>query len=125
MVGDPAQGRRAVAIAAVWVAVLASVVFLPEAMTRWFLPKDALFAVAAVGASLSLGRGRLPRWLLVCAGAGILLLLVGVAYSANPWASFWGRWPRYEGVIGSGVYLVAVWAGARLLGPAAGLGRVR
>jgi hypothetical protein len=121
---EPARSRR-FALAALWLAVLATVVFLPEAYTRWFLPKDALFAVAAVAASLSLGRGRLPRWLLVCAGAGILLLLVGVAFSASPWASFWGRWPRYEGAVSLSAYLVAVWAGARLLGPGAGLGRLR
>ncbi|WP_291047873.1 O-antigen ligase family protein, partial [Herbiconiux sp.] len=102
--------------------MLASIVFLPEAFTRWLLPKDALFAIAAVAASLTLPRGRLPRWVLVAMAAGILLLLVGVAFSVSPWAAFWGRWPRYEGAVGLSAYLVAVWAGARLLGPGAGRG---
>ncbi|WP_440708505.1 O-antigen ligase family protein [Herbiconiux sp. YIM B11900] len=102
--------------------MLASIVFLPEGFTRWLLPKDALFAIAAVAASLALPRGRLPRWVLVAVAAGTLLLAVGIAFAVSPWAAFWGRWPRYEGAVGLSVYLVAVWAGARLLGPGAGRG---
>lgn len=113
------ESRRSLAWAraSIWLAATSLIVFLPEAMSRWFLPKEALFAVAAVAASVAVRRGRLPRWMLVLIAVSVLLLAVGVLFSAAPWASFWGRWPRYEGLVSLPVYIVAVFVGARLLGP--------
>ena len=90
-------------------------------MTRWFLPKDAVLAIAAAIGSLCLARGRLPRWFTAFLVAVVMLLLVAVLASANPAAQLWGAWPRYEGLISLPVYAAAMWLGARLLGPAAGI----
>ncbi|MGA1835733.1 O-antigen ligase family protein [Herbiconiux sp. 11R-BC] len=116
----PSARSETIARVAIWVAVGAVIVFLPEGLFRWFLPKDAMLAVAAVVASASVAKGRLPRWMLVAMGMTVALLAVGVAFSASPWAALWGRWPRYEGIVSLSVYAVAVWSGARLLGPSAG-----
>ncbi|MGY4859458.1 O-antigen ligase family protein [Cryobacterium sp. AP23] len=97
--------------------MLASVTLLPAAFDRWFLPKDAVAAVAVLLASLAVARGRLPRWFVVAAAVAAALALVGVLLSAAPDAQLWGRWPRYEGLVALPVYFGAVWAGARLFGP--------
>ncbi|MFB2586731.1 O-antigen ligase family protein [Herbiconiux liukaitaii] len=110
--------------AGLWLAAAALVVFLPEGMIRWFLPKEALFAVAVLAASVTMASGRLPRWLLIGIGGVVLLLLVGVAFSASPWAALWGRWPRYEGLVSLPVYIAAAFFGARLLGPGSSVNRV-
>ncbi len=109
--------RERAATAAVWLLVLASIVLLPDAFVRWFLPKDVLAAIAVAVASFAVARGRLPRWFAVAAGVAALLALLSVLLSAAPAAQLWGRWPRYEGLITLPVYFGAVWAGARLLGP--------
>lgn len=103
--------------AAIWVALVAVIVFLPDGMTRWFLPKDALLAIAAVLASLAPATGRLPRWFLALVGAGIATLLVTALMSASPVGALFGRFPRYEGFVSLSAYFAAAWIGARLLGP--------
>ena len=117
-------GQRA-ATAAIWMLVLASIVLLPDAFVRWFLPKDVLAAIAVAGASVAVARGRLPRWFAVAAGVTAVLALLSVLISAAPAAQLWGRWPRYEGLITLPVYFGAVWAGARLLGPDAPVAKLR
>lgn len=108
-----------------WVLVLATIVLLPSAFDRWFLPKDAVAAVAVLLSSVAAGCGRLPRWFLVGATLAGALALVGVLLSAAPAVQLWGRWPRYEGLVALPVYFGAVWAGARLLGPDGPVGRAR
>ncbi|TFD47320.1 hypothetical protein E3T55_15355, partial [Cryobacterium frigoriphilum] len=109
--------RLRAATVAIWLLVLASIVLLPDAFVRWFLPKDLVAAAAVAVASVAVARGRLPRaFVLASLGAGVLVL-VAVLLSAAPGAQLWGRWPRYEGLITLPVYFGAVWAGARLLGP--------
>ncbi|MDJ0338562.1 O-antigen ligase family protein [Cryobacterium sp. PH31-O1] len=94
-------------------------------MSRWILPKDALLALAVVIGSLSVARGRLPRWFVILVAAAGGLLFIAVLASANPAAQLWGSWPRYEGLVALPVYLGAVWLGARLLGPRADPGGLR
>ncbi|MDH6235702.1 O-antigen ligase family protein [Cryobacterium sp. CG_9.6] len=100
-----------------WLAVLTMVFFVPDALTRWVLPKDALLALAVVIGSLAVARGRLPRWLVTLATVAGGLLLIAVLASANPAAQLWGSWPRYEGLVSMPVYVAAVWLGARLIAP--------
>lgn len=118
-------GRERTAAAAVWLLVLASIVLLPDAFVRWMLPKDVLAAIAVALASVAVSRGRLPRWFMVAATVAAALAFIGVLISAAPAAQLWGRWPRYEGIVALPVYFGSVWAGARLLGPAAPAARVR
>jgi hypothetical protein len=81
----------------VWLVAAALVVFLPEGMIRWFLPKETVFALAVFAAAVASGRGRVPRWMVVAIGAAVVLLLVGVASSASPWAAVWGSFHRVWG----------------------------
>lgn len=111
--------RERFGTAAIWLLVLASIVLWPDAFVRWFLPKDALAAIAVVLASLSGARGRLPRWFVAASAVAAVVALAAVLMSAAPAAQLWGRWPRYEGLVTLPVYFGAVWAGARLLGPGA------
>lgn len=104
------------AIVALWVAGLASVVFLPDALNRWVLPKDLALAVACLFAALAPRSGRLPRWLLVIAAIGAVVMVFAAAGGAAPLAQLMGRWPRYEGAITLSAYFAAAWLGARLLG---------
>lgn len=112
--------RQPLAIAAIWVGLLALGVFLPGAFNRWFLPKELAFLCAVLIASFvpAAGRVRRPVWALIAAGGA--LLLVSALLSDQPLAAVFGRWPRYEGLVSLPVYAVAVWFGARLLGPDAG-----
>ena len=89
----PTKTRLRAATVATWLLVLASIVLLPDAFVRWFLPKDLLAAAAVTVASVAVARGRLPRaFVLASLGAG-LLALVAVLLSAAPGAQLWGRWP--------------------------------
>ena len=117
--------RLRAATVALWLLVGSSIFFLPDAFVRWFLPKDALAAIAVVLASVAVARGRLPRWFVAAASAALALALLSVLISAAPDVQLMGRWPRYEGLVTLPVYFGAVWAGARLLGPAAPVDAVR
>ncbi|WP_146071839.1 hypothetical protein [Cryobacterium sp. Y50] len=46
-------GRRRAATVGLWLLVASSIFFLPDAFVRWFLPKDALAAIAVVLASVA------------------------------------------------------------------------
>ncbi|TFB86766.1 hypothetical protein E3O10_14245 [Cryobacterium luteum] len=111
--------RRRAATAALWLLIASSIVFLPDAFVRWFLPKDALAAIAVALASVAVARGRLPRWFVAAASSALALALLSVLISAAPGVQLMGRWPRYEGLVTLPVYFGALWAGARLLGPGA------
>jgi O-antigen ligase len=95
--------------------VAATIVFLPGGLVRWFLPKDALLAVAAIPALLAVPSGRLPRWFVVAIAALFLLLGLATLLGESPSIQLWGRWPRYEGAVTLPVYVASAWIGARLL----------
>ncbi|MDY7542563.1 MULTISPECIES: O-antigen ligase family protein [unclassified Cryobacterium] len=111
------RARERLGAIAIWLLVLASVALWPDAFVRWFLPKDALAAIAVVLAALSGARGRLPRWFVAASSVAAAIALTAVLLSAAPASQLWGRWPRYEGLVTLPVYFGAVWAGARVLGP--------
>ncbi|EPR77587.1 O-antigen polymerase [Leifsonia rubra CMS 76R] len=113
----PAVPFTRLAGAALWVAIIAVIVLLPEGMNRWVLPKEATLAVAVMLASLAPASGRLPRWFIVAAGIGTAVLVTAAILSADPLPQLVGRAPRYEGLVSIPVYFAATWVGARLLGP--------
>jgi len=124
-VTEAASWRTRSANAAVWLFVLASIVLLPDAFVRWFLPKDALAAIAITLSSVAASRGRLPVWFVVGSSCAAALALASVLMSAAPGPQLWGRWPRYEGLVTLPVYFGSLWAGARLLGPASPAGTIK
>lgn len=122
---EAASWRTRSATAAVSLLVLASIVLLPDAFVRWFLPKDALAAIAITLSSVAVSRGRLPAWFVIGSSCAAALALASVLMSAAPGPQLWGRWPRYEGLVTLPVYFGAVWAGARLLGSASSASAIR
>lgn len=111
-----ASGERRIHLA-IQMAVTSTVVLLPGGFDRWVLPKVlVLLAAAGVGA-FAPARGRLPPW--VALGlAGCAAALVGTAILGDaPLSQLVGRWPRYEGLMVLPAYGIAVWLGARVLGP--------
>lgn len=102
--------------AALWLICLSPLVWIPGGFDRFVLGK-VLVATAGIGcAALAARRGRLPRPVAVVAVAGLVWFTLACLLSPTPWASFVGRWPRYEGVPVLLVYAGCLWAGARLLG---------
>lgn len=87
-------------------------------------PKEAIFAVAALLASLLPSAARIPRWLWIGVSGGAILLIGATVQSHAPLAQLVGRWPRYEGLITLSVYVMALWFGSHLLGATAGADRI-
>lgn len=117
--------RRAAAPAAVILAVLSIIVFLPGASNRWVLPKDALLAVAALVSLAAVARGRLPRWIVAVMAVAAIVLVVAALGGDAPLAQLLGRAPRYEGAITLSVYAASAFLGARMLGPTATVRHLR
>jgi O-antigen ligase len=124
-IADPAvaRGARVARIAVVLLAV-APVVLLPGGMDRWTFPKLLLAAAGVLVAAWAPASGRLGRTPALLVAAGCVVLGVSALTGESPLAQLLGRWPRYEGAVAASAYLGAMWAGARLLGPAAPVGRV-
>lgn len=116
--GTGEWGRRAAGVA-IGLAVLSSIVFLPDALNRWMLPKVVVLAVACLIALAAVSRGRLPRTLWIMGGAAALLIVIAALAGAAPVPQLFGRWPRFEGLVTLPAYAAAAWMGARLLGPGA------
>ena len=115
-----ARPRWRLAALAAWLLVIAPVAVLPGGLDRFTFPSVVVGYAGVLGAALAPASGRLPRWAVAVLGAGTGLLLLAALTSASPWASMWGRWPRYEGLVVLPLYVAALWAGARLLGPGGG-----
>ena len=113
------------ATVALWVLAVSPLALIPSGEFRFELPK-MLVAVIGVGlAGWAVRAGRLPRAVAGLIAVGGLFLVVAALTSAAPMAQLLGRWPRYEGAIALPVYIGALWAGARMLGPSASAGRLR
>lgn len=96
--------------------VLASVALVPGGLNRFVFAKLALAAAGVAAAALVPARARLPAYaVLALLGAGALVVLAALV-NGTRWPAWVGAAPRYEGLIGIGIYLGALAAGARLLG---------
>ena len=100
---------------AIWLMVGSTLVFLPGGMIRFVFPKLLFVAAAILLGALAARRGRLPRSILLVAGAGALAFLLSAATSGTPVPSILGRWPRYEGLPVLALYAGSAWLGARLV----------
>ena len=100
-----------------WLAVgVAPLAVVPGGFTRFVFAKLFLVALAlAVGAYLR-PQGRLPRGMVLAAVAVLAVLTVASLVGSTPVASLVGRWPRYEGLPVLGLYVAALWLGARVAG---------
>jgi O-antigen ligase len=90
---------------------------VPGGLNRFVFGKLAIAGVGTLAAISAPARGLLPRLavsLLACAG---LLLGIAAATGHDPRAQLIGLPPRYEGLIALPIYLGALVAGARMLGP--------
>jgi hypothetical protein len=81
--------------------------------------------MAAAVAAWAVPRGRLPPWALLWGAAFAVVFVAAAMLGQTPIAQLMGRAPRYEGLIGVATYGVAVWVGARLLGPVVEARRLR
>ncbi|AXH34528.1 hypothetical protein DVJ78_03040 [Humibacter sp. BT305] len=115
---DTARRHTAPRAALVLVAV-SLVAFLPAALSPWVLPKLLVLAAAGIAAAVAAPRGRLPRWIILLVGLAATVLAIAALLGDAPLAQLLGRWPRFEGALALGGYTIALWIGARVLGPSA------
>ncbi|MBO9522641.1 MAG: O-antigen ligase family protein [Nocardioidaceae bacterium] len=101
---------------AIWLFCLSPLVWIPGGFDRFVFPKLVLATAGIAAAGLAVRAGRLPKPVAVVAVAGLAWFALACLLSPTPWASFFGRWPRYEGVPVLLAYAGCAWAGARLLG---------
>ena len=120
-----AQARNALWQVALWCAVLATAAFWPTALDRWVLPKDLVVGAAALIGIWVAPRGRLPRWTVAILLGAIVVVVVTTLSESMPLSALLGRWPRFEGILTGSAYLLALWLGARLLGPSSTTGERR
>lgn len=116
------RARRGAAALAAPVALAltaaSALVFLPGGLFRFVWPKLAVLLAAVVVGVVAKARGRLPSRFHIALGVGDGVFGLAVLASPDPVASFFGRWPRYEGLPTLAVYGAALLLGARLLGGA-------
>ena len=108
--------------ACVWMVACSVLVFQPGGLFRFTWMKVVwLLAAVGVGALVQAG-GRMPQGIRRALWATAILVAISAAFSANPLASFLGRWPRYEGALVIALYIALFALGAKVLG---GPGRTR
>ncbi len=108
--------------ACVWLVACSVLVFQPGGLFRFTWIKIVWLLIAVgVGALVPAG-SRLPQGIRRALWATALVLAVSMAFSANPVASFLGRWPRFEGALVIALYFAVFALGAKVLGGPAGAG---
>jgi O-antigen ligase len=108
--------------ACVWLVACSVLVFQPGGLFRFTWIKVVWLLIAVgVGALVPAG-GRLPQGIRRALWATAIVLAVSMAFSANPVASFLGRWPRFEGALVITLYFAVFALGAKVLGGPAGAG---
>ena len=106
--------------ACIWMVACSILVFQPGGLFRFTWMKVVwLLLAVGVGALVQAG-GRLPQGLRRAMWTIAIVLAVSAAFSANPLASFMGRWPRFEGALVIALYFALFVLGARVLGGPSG-----
>lgn len=91
-------------------------VLVPDGLFRFTFPKTAFLAAGLAIGLLARSGGRLSPRVAWCAAGVFVVFALAAAVPEGLGASFWGRWPRYEGVPTVAAYLLLPFVGARLLG---------
>lgn len=99
-----------------WLAVFATLAWIPGGFTRFVFAKLLVLAIAGAIGALVPRQGRLPRSVVIAVGVGLAVTAVAALASQTPVASLVGRWPRYEGLPVLALYVASGWLGARLVG---------
>jgi O-antigen ligase/Flp pilus assembly protein TadD len=91
-------------------------VFQPGGLFRFTWIKVVCLLAAAGIAALVQAGGRLPQGIRRVLWAAAIVLALSAAISADPVASFLGRWPRFEGALVIALYFAVFALGAKVLG---------
>jgi hypothetical protein len=100
-----------------WLAVaVAPLAVVPGGLTRFVFAKLLVVAVAVVLGAYLRPQGRLPQPVVATVVLAGLVVTAAAMAGDTPVASLVGRWPRYEGLPVLGLYVAALWLGARTVG---------
>ena len=102
--------------ACVWLVACSVLVFQPGGLFRFTWTKVVWLLVAVGIGALAPAGGRLPQGIRRAMWATAIVLAHSMAFSANPLASFLGRWPRFEGALVIALYFAVFVLGAKILG---------
>ncbi|WP_427004429.1 O-antigen ligase family protein [Pseudarthrobacter sp. H2] len=108
--------------ACVWLLACSVLVFQPGGLFRFTWIKIVWLLLALGAGALVPAGGRLPQGIRRALWTTAIVLAVSMAFSANPVASFLGRWPRFEGALVITLYFAVFALGAKVLGGRAGAG---
>lgn len=110
------QLRKVATVLSIWLVAGSILIFQPEGLFRFTWVKAVVLLLALGAGALAGTRAALPRSVQMMLWAGAAVLGCAALSSADPAASFLGRWPRYEGALMLAVYVGLLALGARLLG---------
>lgn len=114
------SGQGVLAIASLFLLAASIFAMVPDGLFRFALPKAALLALGLALGLIAPPRARLASQV-ACAAVAVLAVFAVAAGAAGGFGpTFWGRWPRYEGVPMVAAYLLLLVVGARLLGQSSG-----
>lgn len=114
------SGQGVLAIASLFLLSASIFAMVPDGLFRFALPKAALLALGLAFGLIACPRARLAAQVAWAAAAVLAVFAVAAGVAAGFGPSFWGRWPRYEGVPMVAAYLLLLVVGARLLGQSSG-----
>lgn len=100
----------------VWMVACSVLVFQPGGLFRFTWIKVVWLLVAVGAGALAQAGGRLPREIRRALWTTAIVLTIAAGFSANPLASFLGRWPRFEGALVIALYFAVFALGAKVLG---------
>lgn len=107
------------AVASLFLLAAGIFAMVPDGLFRFSLPKTALLAAGLAIGLVARPHARLAPQVVWTAAAVLAVFAVAAMVADGFGPSFWGRWPRYEGVPTVAAYLLLLVVGARLLGPGA------
>lgn len=114
-------GLAHVRLAAISLSLLMACLFVlvPDGLFRFTFPKLAFLAAGLGVGVIARSRTKLAPHTAWGAAAVLAAFALSAILADGLGPSFWGRWPRYEGVPAVAAYLLLLPVGAHLLGPGA------